>query len=91
VTGAAEIATAFRLRREVPNERLLVIAGVLSILFGAALALFPDAGAPAVAWLIGLYAIIFGMALIGLGLRLRQLHSTPVTSAITANQPKPPS
>ena len=89
VTGVAEIASAIRLRREIPNEWMLIIAGVLSIVFGAAIAIFPGAGALAVVWLIGLYAIIFGVALIALGLRLRGMRSAaPVTSAITANQSK---
>jgi uncharacterized membrane protein HdeD (DUF308 family) len=33
----------------------------------------PGDGAFAVVWLIGLFAILFGLALVGLGLRLRRL------------------
>ena len=71
VTGVLEIGAAVRLRREIANEWALGIAGVLSILFGLIAIVFPGAGALSVIWLIGVYAIIFGIAFIVLGLRLR--------------------
>jgi uncharacterized membrane protein HdeD (DUF308 family) len=43
------------------------------VLFGVFLIVRPGEGAIAVVWLIGLFAIVFGVALIGLGLRLRRL------------------
>jgi uncharacterized membrane protein HdeD (DUF308 family) len=48
----------------------LAIAGVASILFGAALLINPIAGALTLVWLIGAYSIVFGVLLIALGLRL---------------------
>lgn len=71
LTGALEIVAAFELRKEISNEWLLGLSGVLSVVFGALLVLFPQGGAVAIAWLIGLYAVLFGGALIALGLRLR--------------------
>ncbi len=71
VTGATEILAAVRLRREIANEWLLGLAGVASVLFGALLVAFPGAGALAVEWLIGGYALAFGVLLLGLALRLR--------------------
>jgi uncharacterized membrane protein HdeD (DUF308 family) len=71
VTGAFEIAAAFRLWRHVHGEWMLLFAGVLSILFGVACFASPVAGAMAVLWMIATYAIIFGITLIGLGFRLR--------------------
>lgn len=72
LTGIAEIATAIRLRRELHGEWMLAATGVLSIAFGAILAMRPLAGALAVTWLIGLYAILFGGLLVGLGFRLHR-------------------
>jgi uncharacterized membrane protein HdeD (DUF308 family) len=70
VTGAFEIAAAIQLRKEIKGEWLLALAGVASILFGALLLFNPGAGALAVVWLIGSYAIVFGALMIALALRL---------------------
>jgi len=74
VTGVLEIFTAVRLRRAISNELGLIIGGVLSVLFGIVLIVAPGAGALAVVFLIGAYAIIFGIALLGLTWRLREHH-----------------
>lgn len=73
VTGVFEIVAAIQLRKEIKGEWLLVVAGVASLLFGLALLLNPSAGALALVWLIGAYAIVFGGLLIGLGVRLHGL------------------
>jgi uncharacterized membrane protein HdeD (DUF308 family) len=72
-TGVVEVVAAVILRRELRGEWLLAASGIISVLFGLFLVIRPGDGAIAVAWLIGLYAIIFGIALIVLGFRLRQL------------------
>ena len=71
VTGIFEIVAAIRLREEIEGEWLLLISGLLSVLFGIALAIWPAAGLVAVTWLIGAYSIIFGILLMVLGFRLR--------------------
>jgi uncharacterized membrane protein HdeD (DUF308 family) len=78
VTGIFEIITAIRLRNEMTGEFWLVLAGILSVLFGVVIAIFPGAGALTVVWLIALYSIIFGVALIGLAFRLRGWASRPM-------------
>jgi uncharacterized membrane protein HdeD (DUF308 family) len=70
-TGVFEIAEAIKLRKIIKHEWLLALAGVASIVFGAFLFAFPGAGALAVVWWIGAYAIFFGVMMISLGLRLR--------------------
>ena len=71
LSGVFEIAAAIRLRREINNEWLLMLGGLLSILFGVALILQPAAGGIALIWLIGTYQLIFGVLLIALGFRLK--------------------
>jgi uncharacterized membrane protein HdeD (DUF308 family) len=75
VTGAFEIAAAIQLRKYITGEWLLALAGVASVIFGIALFLNPAAGAVALVWLIGAYAIVFGVLLVALGLRLHSLVS----------------
>jgi uncharacterized membrane protein HdeD (DUF308 family) len=77
VTGVLEIIFAVRLRREIANEWALGIAGVLSILFGLVAIIFPRAGALSIIWIIGIYAILFGILLIALGVRVRGWGQTP--------------
>ena len=73
VRGVFEIVTAIQLRKEISNEWMLIIAGILSVLFGVALVANPAAGALAVVWIIGSYAFIFGLMMIVLAFRLRGL------------------
>jgi uncharacterized membrane protein HdeD (DUF308 family) len=72
VTGIMEIAAAIRLRKVIRHEWMLGLAGALSVAFGVVVWLRPLAGALALVWWVGAYAIVFGALLIGLGLRLRQ-------------------
>ena len=73
VTGVFEIIAAIDLRKQIRHEWLLGLSGVLSIVFGILVALQPDAGALAVVWLLGAYALLFGVTLIGLAFRVRGL------------------
>lgn len=71
-TGVLEIAAAIRLRKEIDNEWLLLLAGLASVAFGILLAAQPAVGALAVLWLIGSYAILFGVLLLILAVKIRK-------------------
>jgi uncharacterized membrane protein HdeD (DUF308 family) len=76
--GATEIALAIKLRREIKGEWFLILMGLLSIVFAVMLLWNPLPGALALVWLIGSYAIVFGILGIILGFRLRSLPTLPV-------------
>jgi uncharacterized membrane protein HdeD (DUF308 family) len=70
-TGVLEIVAAISLRREIDNEWLMILGGALSVLFGIILAVLPGVGLLSLTWLIGAYALVFGVAFIVLGFRVR--------------------
>ena len=74
VHGIFEIIGAIQLRKEIDNEWLLIAAGVVSVLFGGLLIAQPGAGAVAVLFIIGIYAVLYGLLMVFLAMRLRK-HS----------------
>jgi uncharacterized membrane protein HdeD (DUF308 family) len=72
-TGILEIVVAVRLRKEVKGEWIFILSGLASVAFGVLLMARPAAGALAVLWLIGTYAVIFGILLVILAFRARTL------------------
>ena len=71
VSGAAELVAAYQLREVIRGEWLLALDGVVAIIFGIVLIAFPSAGALAVVWLIGAYAIVSGVILLMLAFQRR--------------------
>lgn len=76
ITGVTEVLSAIRLRREIQGEWAMGLSGILSVLFGVALAVLPAVGLLALAWLIGIYAIAFGALLMVLAYRVRGERDT---------------
>jgi uncharacterized membrane protein HdeD (DUF308 family) len=70
VTGMVEIVSAIRLRADIKNEGLLGLSGVLSVVLGVVLVIWPGASTLGLVWLIGAYALVFGLLQIGLSFRL---------------------
>lgn len=75
LTGVFEIATAIRLRSELSNEWMLLAGGALSVVFGVLVVAIPSAGAVSIVWVIGSYAILFGVTMLAVAFRVRSVVS----------------
>jgi uncharacterized membrane protein HdeD (DUF308 family) len=73
-SGVMQIVGAIRLRKEIEGEWLLIAVGVLSVIFGIALIVQPGLGLLTLVFIVGFYAIAYGILLVMLSLRLRN-HS----------------
>lgn len=75
-TGAGQIVAAIRLRKEMEGEWLLTLLGASAVLLGGVLLYIlstnPAATLLTLAWLIGLYALLSGVGLVALSIRLRR-------------------
>jgi uncharacterized membrane protein HdeD (DUF308 family) len=71
VTGVAEISTAIRLRWEIEGEWALIFSGALSILFAVVLLVSGAIGIFTLVWVIGVYAVVFGVLLLIAAFRVR--------------------
>jgi uncharacterized membrane protein HdeD (DUF308 family) len=71
ITGAFEIIAAVRLRKVITGEWMLALSGIMSIVFGIFVFLFPGAGAVGIAWILGAYSAGAGIVLIALAVTLR--------------------
>ena len=71
-TGVMQIIGAIQLRKEIDNEWLLILGGVISVLFGVAMMVAPGAGALALVWVIAIYSVITGVMLVALAFRLEE-------------------
>jgi uncharacterized membrane protein HdeD (DUF308 family) len=89
LTGVMEVIAAVELRHVIRNEWFLILSGLLSVVFGILLLVQPAAGALALVWLIGLYAVIFGIGMLALAWRLRGLleHMPEVPSRAPQTRP----
>jgi uncharacterized membrane protein HdeD (DUF308 family) len=85
-TGILEIVAAIRLRHEITNEWFLALGGVLSIGLGILLFLQPAAGSLAIIWMIAGYALVFGILLVILGVRLRNWRAPDTTLPLSSTR-----
>jgi len=73
LTGILELVLAIALRRDIPGQFLLGMAGCTSMLLGVLMFAWPAATAFDIVVLLGGYALFFGACLLALAFRLRRL------------------
>lgn len=85
VTGALAFSAALRLELE-HGRWLLALGGILSFIWGFLLLFWPIAGAVALTWWLGAYALVFGVTMLILAFRLRARrgHVPPARAAYQA-------
>jgi uncharacterized membrane protein HdeD (DUF308 family) len=81
ITGIFEIVAAFEWRQVLSDMWMLGLAGVLSIILGVLLFSSPGAGLLAWAYVIGFYAIIYGVLYIAAGIRLKSFQPSQTASS----------
>ena len=82
ITGILQIVSSVR-HRAVPDSGWVwgIVGGALTILFGVVVLIWPGIGIVTIIWIIGIWAVVWGIALIVLGVRLRKAARTNVASA----------
>ncbi len=72
LTGVLEIVAAALLPREGAGYRLLATGGVFSLFLAALILLLPHASRPYIVCAVGVYALVFGAALVATAASLRK-------------------
>jgi uncharacterized membrane protein HdeD (DUF308 family) len=71
--GVMEIVFAIRLRKAIRGELFMIFVGVLSVVAGLAIAIWPGRGILALTLMLGAYAVVGGILLVVASIRLRAL------------------
>lgn len=81
VMGVLQIVAAIRLRKEIQGEFWLGLAGALSIGLAVLILVSPGAGALSLIWIIAGFAVLYGITLLMLGLKVKKLHKAVAAPA----------
>lgn len=82
-TGFFEILLAIEFRQVFSGEWTKIIGGMLSVLLGTMLFVFPAEGTVSLVWLIGIYAIIAGLIELIFAFRLWSLLRESETAVVS--------
>lgn len=77
VAGLVKLVAAFR-REPVAARGWLALSAVISIGFGIVLLLAPMLGAVVLTWWLGVYGVVFGIALLFLGFKVRSMRNRTI-------------
>lgn len=73
IIGALQIVANLQIRHQAGRTWIWgVVAGALAVVFGIIVVVTPKVGVVTVIWIVGLWAILFGLLLVFLGFQLRK-------------------
>jgi uncharacterized membrane protein HdeD (DUF308 family) len=75
-TGTFQVIAAIQLRKELDNEFWMALGGVASIVFGVLLVAAPGEGLISLVWLVGIWAVVFGVSSLSLAYRLHKIDAS---------------
>jgi uncharacterized membrane protein HdeD (DUF308 family) len=81
--GTFQVIAAVGLRREIDNEFWMVLGGAASIVFGVLLVVSPGSGLISLVWLVGIWAVVFGVSSLGLAYRLHEIDAALPKPAVS--------
>lgn len=70
MAAMVKMVSAIRLRADIHNEGFLALSGILVAALAILLAVWQNPGTGSLVWVIGIYALLSGLLVSGLGLRL---------------------
>jgi uncharacterized membrane protein HdeD (DUF308 family) len=86
INGIVEMFQAFSRGEEVPARGWAIAAGVLSVLAGIAVLVYPGTGLIVLGWVLGFWLIVYGAITVSRSLSLR---ASPNRPAMAAHGPTP--
>jgi uncharacterized membrane protein HdeD (DUF308 family) len=87
LSGVLAIIGGIQMRQVIDDAWAWIVGGILSVILGVLLIAAPGAGALAVVWLIGAFAILFGISLFGLAWEVKQLEELGRMGGVRLEQP----
>ena len=84
VTGVMLIWIGIKVRKEITGEWMLMLAGALSVIFGAFVAWQPQAGLLGLVWAIATWAIVIGVLKLIAAFRARRYAGSPRAASAAA-------
>ena len=82
IIGALQIIANLQIRHQSGRSWIWgVVAGAVAVIFGIVVLIWPKAGIVTLIWIVGLWAIIFGVALLLLGFYLHRVSKSIVPSS----------
>ncbi|NQT29084.1 MAG: HdeD family acid-resistance protein [Candidatus Saganbacteria bacterium] len=71
ITGIFQIVGGIAMRKQVSGEWMMILSGIASLILGSILVIFPLLGTLAYIWVFGIYAVIFGVLMVGSAFQLK--------------------